>query len=89
MTIKRKTVQDMCIDLDGPQGNAFFLLGMTKTLMEEMEVSKEDQQNVLDSMKKGDYHNLLRVFDTHFGDYITLVTENENLLKALEEDSIH
>ena len=27
---------------------------------------------VLDDMKSGDYENLLNVFDTHFGDFVTL-----------------
>jgi hypothetical protein len=57
------------IDLTGPQGNAFFLLGTATNLCKQLGY---DSKPVLDDMKSGDYENLLNVFDTHFGDFVTL-----------------
>jgi hypothetical protein len=57
------------IDLTGPEGNAFVLLGHTKKLAEELGL---DGDAIRDEMKSGDYENLVNVFDENFGDYITL-----------------
>ena len=57
------------IDLTGPKGNAFFLLGTATNLCKQLGY---DSKPVLDDMKSGDYENLLNVFDTHFGDFVTL-----------------
>ena len=57
------------IDLTGPQGNAFFLLGTASNLCKQLGV---DTKPVLDDMKSGDYENLIKVFDLHFGDFVTL-----------------
>ena len=60
------------IDLTGPQGNAFFLLGTASKLAKQCEYSKEDQNQLLELMKSSDYENLIGVFDDHFGDFVTL-----------------
>ena len=57
------------IDLTGPQGNAYFLMGTATNLCKQLGY---DSKPVLDDMKSGDYENLLNVFDTHFGDFVTL-----------------
>jgi hypothetical protein len=57
------------IDLTGPQGNAYSLMGTAANLCKQLGY---DSKPVLDDMKSGDYENLLNVFDTHFGDFVTL-----------------
>ena len=57
------------IDLTGPQGNAFFLLGTASNLCKQLGY---DDKPVLEDMKAGDYENLISVFDKHFGDFVTL-----------------
>ena len=37
---------------------------------------------ILDEMTQGDYVHLLKTFDFHFGDYITLQTSNAEYLDA-------
>ena len=59
----------MVIDLTGPDGNAFALLGYAKRFTKQLglefdEISKE--------MTSGDYENLLEVFDEHFGEFVIL-----------------
>lgn len=63
----------MTIDLSGPQGNAFFLLGTAKKLMVNLQFSPEQVEKVLDEMKSGDYNNLCNVFEKNFSDYVELV----------------
>lgn len=57
------------IDLTGPQGNAFFLLGTASNLAKQLEL---DGSKIMEEMKSGDYENLLQVFDRHFGSLVTL-----------------
>ena len=57
------------IDLTGPEGNAFFLLGMAKKLATQLDFP---QQFILNEMMSGDYENLVKVFDKYFGSVVTL-----------------
>ena len=57
------------IDLTGPQGNAFFLLGTAADLAKQLGRNGEE---IMDRMKLGDYDNLIEVFDSEFGDYVDL-----------------
>tara|TARA_B110000285_G_scaffold21162_1_gene20503 strand:+ start:731 stop:946 length:216 start_codon:yes stop_codon:yes gene_type:complete len=68
--IKEKTESmGIEIDLTGPQGNAFYLLGTANNLCKQLGY---DSKPVIDDMMAGDYDNLLSVFDKHFGDFVTL-----------------
>lgn len=57
------------IDLTGPQGNAFYLLGTAKNLAKQLDL---DGKQIMDEMMSGDYENLLQVFDKNFGMFVTL-----------------
>ena len=57
------------IDLTGPQGNAFYILGVAKSLCKELDFN---QSFVLNEMKSGDYDNLIEVFDKYFGSVVTM-----------------
>ena len=69
--IRSKTPQsEIVIDLTGPQGNAFFLLGYAKKLAKQLNF--EDVDGLLDDMQSSDYEHLIQVFDEHFGDFVIL-----------------
>ena len=57
------------IDLTGPQGNAFFLLGTAKNLAKQLGL---DGNEITKEMMSGDYEHLLEVFDENFGMFVTL-----------------
>ena len=61
------------IDLTGPQGNAFFMIGQARSCAKQLGYSKEDTEQLLDDMQSSDYDHLIETFDKHFGDYITLL----------------
>ncbi len=61
------------IDLRGPGGNAFALLGNANKLARDLGFDSETVQAIQKEMTAGDYENLLVVFDKHFGDYVDLV----------------
>lgn len=71
MAIKNKSdIQKQEIDLMGPQGNAFALLGIAKGLSRDLGL---DFGTISTQMMSGDYENLIKVFDDNFGDYVDLV----------------
>ena len=59
----------MIIDLTGPDGNAFALLGFANNSANQLglEFSK-----ISDEMTSGDYENLIEVFDKYFGSFVIL-----------------
>ena len=69
MAIKPKKVGKPVIDLSGPQGNAYNLLGIAKQLCKELRMEIEPIEA---EMTSGDYENLIQVFDKHFGYYVDL-----------------
>ena len=70
--IVKKQNKGIEIDLTGPQGNAFFLLGTASKLGRQLGWDSDDIQILLRQMKQGDYENLVNTFDKYFGDFVTL-----------------
>lgn len=71
--IREKTEpSEIVIDLDGPDGNAFALMGYATQYAKQLCYDKEDIDKMLEDMQSGDYENLLQVFEKHFGDFIIL-----------------
>lgn len=58
------------IDLRGPQGNAFFLLGYAVKLAQQLRL---DGKAIEAEMKVGGYRHLVLTFDEHFGDVVDLI----------------
>lgn len=69
MILEKKQTKGIEIDLTGPQGNAFFLLGTAKNLAKQLELNGSE---ILDEMRSGDYENLVQTFDKYFGSFVTL-----------------
>lgn len=67
--IKKKKSTHIEIDLSGPQGNAFFLLGVAKQYAKQLGL---DAKQINTEMTSGDYENLIQVFDNYFGEYVIL-----------------
>jgi len=64
--------RELVIDLTGPQGNAFFLLGVAKDFCKQLDMTEKNTQVILDEMTSGDYENLIQVFDREFGSVVIL-----------------
>jgi hypothetical protein len=62
---------DVEIDLTGPDGNAFVLMGYAKNWARELEYEKEEIDAMIADMKSSDYEHLLSVLEQHFGEYVT------------------
>lgn len=66
---KEQNQGPIVIDLTGPDGNAFVLLGKAKQLALQLGL---DGNAITNEMMSGDYENLIEVFDREFGDFVIL-----------------
>ena len=67
---KQHTETEIVIDLTGPDGNAFYLIGVASNLSKQLGL---DKQPIINEMMSGDYEHLVETFDNHFGDFVTLL----------------
>ena len=57
------------VDLTGPDGNAFVLMGLAKRWARDLGL---DGDLIQAEMMMGDYENLLDVIEHYFGDYVIM-----------------
>ena len=57
------------IDLSGPDGNAYVLMGYARDLARQIGL---DSVKIIAEMTKGDYNDLVVVFDKYFGTVVEL-----------------
>ncbi len=69
MAILSKQPRRIVIDLSGPDGNAFVLMGYATRYARDLGL---DGKAITAEMRSGDYENLLNVFDKYFGEYVDL-----------------
>lgn len=71
MIVKKeeKPEQRIEVDLTGPDGNAFVLMGLAKRWAKDLGL---DGEMINKEMMMGDYENLLDVIEHYFGDYVIM-----------------
>ena len=68
--LQHKPSGKQTIDLNGPDGNAWCLLGTGQSLARNLSI---DFVPIHSEMMSGDYRHLVETFDKHFGDYVDLI----------------
>lgn len=66
---ENKPTKTIEIDLTGPEGNAFVLIGYAGKWAKQLGL---DSKAIQAEMMSGDYENLLNVLEKYFGEYIIL-----------------
>lgn len=66
---KKEKTGPIVIDLTGPDGNAFTLMGYASRFAKQLGL---DSKVIINEMQSGDYENLIRVFDGYFGSFVIL-----------------
>lgn len=66
----KKSPCKIVIDISGPDGNAYALMGYTARFCKQL--GRNDAANLIDKMQSGDYEHLLKVFIEEFGEYVVL-----------------
>ena len=70
--LKKDKFKKRVIDLNGPDGNAFYILGTAMNLCKEIGISSERTEEILDELKSSDYEHLIKTFDKYFGKLVDL-----------------
>ena len=67
--IKSKESQSsVSVDLTGPEGNAFVLIGYARKWSKQLGLNPDEVEK---EMTSGDYENLVSVLEKHFGHVVT------------------
>jgi hypothetical protein len=81
MIRKTTPASEIVINLDGPNGNAFYLLKIAKQYAHSMGMKASP---IMSEMCSGtDYYKLVKLFEKHFGHLVVLETSNEELLEYI------
>ena len=76
--MKQKENTVLTIDLDGPNGNAFYLLGTAQLLAKQCGL---DDVTITNEMQSGDYMNLVKTMDKYFP-FVVFETNNDEYMEA-------
>ena len=80
MIRKRVPKHETVINLDGPDGNAYNLIGLAIRIMRDSRMTEEEIAPIVKEMQSGDYKNLVMTFDNYFKGSVILETTNTELL---------
>jgi hypothetical protein len=69
MIREKQPPREIIIDLTGPDGNAFALMGYAMRFAKQL---GKDGKAITNEMMSGDYENLIEVFEREFGDFVIL-----------------
>ena len=69
---KQQQTGPIIVDLTGPDGNAYSLMGYARNWGKQLGWDKVKIQELMNEMMDGDYEHLLQVFDREFGDFVIL-----------------
>lgn len=69
MIREKQDNREIIIDLTGPDGNAFVLLGHARGYAKQLGL---DADQICNEMQASNYENLVQVFDKYFGDFVIL-----------------
>ena len=73
MAIKNKkdiSPYPIMIDLTGPDGNVFVLMGKAKGYAKDLGLNSDE---IIEDMMSSDYEHAVKVFDDNFGSFVTLL----------------
>ena len=68
--VKKSKQREIVIDLTGPDGNVFVLMGYAIRYARQLDL---DGEKIINEMQSSDYENAVQVFDNYFGSFVTLL----------------
>ena len=68
--VKKSKQREIVIDLTGPDGNVFVLMGYARRFARDLGL---DGNKIISEMQSSDYENAVEVFDNYFGSFVILL----------------
>ena len=72
MIRNKKQPSEIILDLTGPDGNAFALMGHAMNFGKQLGFSKLAIDGIIEEMQLSDYEHLVQTFDKYFGQFVIL-----------------
>lgn len=69
---KQQETGPVVIDLTGPDGNAYALMGYARSFGKQLGWERTKIQDLMNEMMDGNYEQLLETFDREFGEFVIL-----------------
>lgn len=69
MAIRKKKNKKPVLDLTGPEGNVFCLMGYASRWAKQLGL---DGEKIIREMQSSDYENAVQTLDKYFGNYVIL-----------------
>lgn len=75
------TPSQLVVDLRGPEGNAYMLIGLAERLGKTLGFSPDEREDIQIRLKSKDYNHLVHVMEHYFGHCVNFVLP-ETMLKT-------
>lgn len=75
------TPSQLVVDLRGPEGNAYMLIGLAERLGKTLGFSPDQREDIQTRLKSKDYNHLVHVMEHYFGHCVNFVLP-ETMLKT-------
>jgi len=75
----------MNVELSGPKGNAFYLMGLVDNLGQQLGLTQEKVNIIINEMKSSNYDNLLKTFIKNFGMVVELYQNGKRLIPIIRK----
>jgi hypothetical protein len=72
MTFKPRRPSKIQLDLQGPEGNAFALMGKLTAILDREGRDKKEIDALIQKMMSKDYKNLVMIFEREVGEYVDI-----------------
>jgi hypothetical protein len=79
MAFKKGRPGKIVVDLTGPDGNAFALMGIMKNILLNCCYTREEINNIQEEMVAGNYEQLVEIFEREVGEYVDIYGKDEVL----------
>lgn len=83
--LKLTTPSELIVDLRGPDGNAFILIGLAERLGKTLGFTPDKREDIQTRLKSKDYDHLVHVMDHYFGHCVNFVLP-ETMLKTWDHN---
>ena len=70
----------MIVDLSGPQGNAYALMGVARSIGRQLNRPYNEIKDVETKMMSGDYDHLVKVLFLEYGDFIEFKKDGKKVV---------
>jgi len=70
----------MIVDLSGPQGNAYALMGVARSIGRQLNRPYNEIKEIETKMMSGDYDHLVKVLFLEYGDFIEFKKDGKKIV---------